>query len=81
MCFWNRHGRERWDLAIAQDFFEKIDPKNLLTGDTALRYRRTVLEPGGSESANDLVKNFLGRPQSMEALQRWMSAEFEAQTH
>jgi len=35
-----------------------------------------VLEPGGSVSANDLVKNFLGRPQSMGALQRWMAAEF-----
>ena len=45
-------------------------------GDAPLRYRRTVLEPGGSVSANDLVKNFLGRPQSMGALQRWMAAEF-----
>jgi thimet oligopeptidase len=40
-----------------------------------------VLELGGSESANGLVKNFLGRPQSMEASQRWMGAEFVAQTH
>jgi thimet oligopeptidase len=70
-----------WDLVIAQDFFAQFDPKNLLAGDTALRYRRTVLEPGGSESANDLVKNFLGRPQSIEALQRWMGAEFEPPTH
>ena len=45
-------------------------------GPAAVRYRRTVLEPGGSVSANDLVKNFLGRPQSMEALKRWMAVEF-----
>jgi thimet oligopeptidase len=38
-----------------------------------------VLEPGGSVSANDLVKNFLGRPQSMGALQRWMAAEFNVE--
>ena len=63
---------------IAEDFFEQFDPQNLLGGDTPMRYRRTVLEPGGSVSANDLVKNFLGRPQSMEALKRWMSAEFVA---
>jgi thimet oligopeptidase len=67
-----------WDKVIAEDFFEQFDPKNLLAGDTPLRYRRTVLEPGGSVSANDLVKNFLGRPQSMEALKRWMGAEFAA---
>jgi len=27
-------------------------------------------------SANDLVKNFLGRAQNMAALQRWMGEEF-----
>ncbi|HWX32135.1 MAG TPA: M3 family metallopeptidase [Steroidobacteraceae bacterium] len=65
-----------WDKVIAEDFFEQFDSKNLLAGDTPHRYRQTVLEPGGSESANDLVKNFLGRPQSMGALQRWVAAEF-----
>jgi thimet oligopeptidase len=67
-----------WDKVIAEDFFEQFDSKNLLAGDTPRRYRQTVLEPGGSESANDLVKNFLGRPQSMGALQRWVAAEFAA---
>jgi thimet oligopeptidase len=70
-----------WDKVIAEDFFEQFDSKNLLAGDTPLRYRRTVLEPGGSVSANDLVKNFLGRPQSMEALQRWMAVEFNPAPH
>jgi thimet oligopeptidase len=42
-----------------------------------MKYRRIVLEPGGSESANDLVKNFLGRPQSMTAFQKWMGEEFD----
>jgi len=36
-----------------------------------------VLEPGGSMSANDLVKNFLGRPQNMVALEKWMGEEFD----
>jgi thimet oligopeptidase len=43
-----------------------------------MRYRRVVLEPGGSMSANDLVKNFLGRPQNITALQHWMAEEFDA---
>jgi thimet oligopeptidase len=37
-----------------------------------------VLEPGGSTSANTLVKNFLGRPQNMLALQKWMAEEFQS---
>jgi thimet oligopeptidase len=68
-----------WDKVIALDFFEQFDSNNLLAGDTPLRYRRTVLEPGGSVSANDLVKNFLGRPQSIDALKRWVGAEFVAE--
>jgi len=67
-----------WDKVIAEDFFLQFDHKNLLAGDAPMRYRRIVLEPGGSMSANDLVKNFLGRPQNMTALQHWMAEEFES---
>jgi thimet oligopeptidase len=67
-----------WDKVIAEDFFLQFDQKDLLAGDAPMRYRRTVLEPGGSMSANDLVKNFLGRPQNITALQRWMAEEFES---
>ncbi len=62
---------------IAEDFFQQFDHTNLLAGDAPMRYRRVVLEPGGSMSANDLVKNFLGRPQNMIALQNWMGEEFD----
>jgi thimet oligopeptidase len=65
-----------WDLVIAQDFFDQFDRNNPLKGDAPARYRRFVLEPGGSVSANDLVKNFLGRPQSISALEHWMGEEF-----
>jgi thimet oligopeptidase len=66
-----------WDKVIAEDFFLQFDHKNLLAGDAPMRYRRVVLEPGGSMSANDLVRNFLGRPQNMTALQHWMAEEFD----
>ena len=65
-----------FDKVIAEDFFVQFDHKNLLAGDAPARYRRLVLEPGGSMSANDLVKNFLGRPHNMAALQKWMAEEF-----
>jgi thimet oligopeptidase len=66
-----------WDKLIAEDFFAQFDPDDPLAGDTSMRYRRLVLEPGGSMSANDLVKGFLGRPQSMKALEQWMNLEFQ----
>ncbi len=66
-----------WDKVIAEDFFVQFDHDNLLAGEAPMRYRHVVLEPGGSMSANDLVKNFLGRPQNMTAFQTWMSEEFE----
>jgi thimet oligopeptidase len=67
-----------WDKVIAEDFFLQFNHDNLLAGEAPMKYRRVVLEPGGSVSANDLVKNFLGRPQNMAAFQRWMGEEFAA---
>lgn len=68
-----------WDKVIAEDFFQQFDQSNLLGGDTPMRYRRMVLEPGGSKSANDLVKDFLGRPQNTAAFQQWMNEEFKGE--
>jgi thimet oligopeptidase len=64
------------DKVIAVDFFSQFDPNNLLSGPVAMRYRRTVLEPGATEPATQLVHNFLGRPQSIDALKTWMNVEF-----
>jgi thimet oligopeptidase len=65
-----------WDKVIAEDFFMQFDHNDLLAGPTPMRYRREVLEPGGSESANNLVENFLGRKQNMAAFEHWMGEEF-----
>ena len=69
-----------WDKVIAEDFFMQFNQENLLAGETPMRYRRVVLEPGGTMSANELVKNFLGRPQNMTAFERWMGEEFSEQS-
>ena len=66
-----------WDKVIAEDFFSQFDRANLLGGEAPMRYRRAVLEPGGSQSANELVRTFLGREQNMSAFQKWMGEEFE----
>ena len=66
-----------WDKVIAEDFFQQFNQKNLLDTAPSTRYRKVVLEPGGSMSANDLVKNFLGRAQNTDAMQKWVGKEFE----
>jgi thimet oligopeptidase len=65
------------DKEIAIDFFAQFDRHNLLDGPTAMRYRHSVLEPGASKPAAELVKDFLGRPENMNALKAWMDEEFE----
>jgi len=65
-----------YDKVIAQDFYSQFNQTNPMVGDAAAKYRKAVLEPGGSVSANDLVKHFLGRPQNTKAFQAWMSQEF-----
>ena len=68
-----------YDKVMALEFFAQFDAKNLIEGPTALRYRREVLEPGGSKPARDLVQAFLGREVSMGALRQWIAREFDAQ--
>jgi thimet oligopeptidase len=64
------------DKVIALDFFSQFDMKNPAGGETAMRYRKTVLEPGGSKAGAELVQGFLGRPQNLEAFKKWMDEEF-----
>jgi len=64
------------DKVIALDFFSQFDKSNLLGGEAAMRYRRMVLEPGGSKPGAELIRDFLGRPQSLDAFKTWMDEEF-----
>jgi thimet oligopeptidase len=66
------------DKVIAIDFFAQFDKRNLLDGPTAMRYRHAVLEPGASKPASELVRDFLGRPQGIDALRNWMNEEFQS---
>ncbi len=65
-----------WDKVIAEDLYAQFDQTNPFAGDAPMRYRREVLEPGGSESANDMVRRFLGRPVNMVAFKQWLGQEF-----
>jgi thimet oligopeptidase len=61
-----------WSLVIAKDLFSRFEENGILDRETAMRYRRCVLEPGGSKKAGDLVQDFLGRPFSFDAFRAWL---------
>jgi thimet oligopeptidase len=67
-----------FDKVIALDFFGQFDRSNLLEGPTAMRYRQAILEPGGSKPGTQLIEDFLGRPQRMDAFAEWVGEEFAA---
>ncbi len=64
------------DKVIAVDFFEKFNAADPIDDPAALRYRRAVINRGATAPAAELVKGFLGRPQSVDALKRWIEVEF-----
>jgi len=57
----------RWSKVIADDLFTRFAKNGLTDPATATRYRKLVLEPGGSKPAAQLVQDFLGRPVSLDA--------------
>jgi thimet oligopeptidase len=65
-----------YDKVIALDFFSQFAKTNLLDDPIAMKYRRTVLDPGGSMPGKDIVQHFLGRSQSTEAFTDWIGEEF-----
>ena len=66
-----------YDKVIALDFFGQFDPADLLGGDAGARYRKTVLEQGGSKPGREMVRDFLGRDEEFSAFTRWLNEEFE----
>jgi thimet oligopeptidase len=61
-----------WSLVIAKDLFGAFQARGLLDPEVARRYRRAILEPGGSRPAAELVREFLGRPHGFDAFEAWL---------
>ena len=64
-----------WSQVIAADMFSEFKKHGLRDREVAGRYRRTVLAPGASRPAADLVEDFLGRPYSFAAFAESLSSE------
>jgi thimet oligopeptidase len=68
-----------FDKVIALDFFGQFDKNDLLGCEAGARYRKMVLEQGGSKPGRELVRDFLGRDEEFAAFERWVNEEFENQ--
>ena len=68
-----------FDKVIALDFFGQFDPNDLLGCDAGARYRKSVLEQGGSKPGREMVRAFLGRDEEFAAFSKWLNEEFENQ--
>jgi thimet oligopeptidase len=64
-----------WSSVIAKDLETEFQKRGYLDRETAMKYRRTVLEPGGSKPAAELVKDFLGREYAFEAYRAWLEKQ------
>ena len=68
-----------FDKVIALDFFAQFDPEDLLGCEAGERYRKTVLDQGGSKPGREMVRDFLGRDEEFAAFSKWLNEEFEEQ--
>jgi thimet oligopeptidase len=66
-----------FDKVIALDFFGQFDAADLLGCNAGARYRKLVLEQGGSKPGREMVRNFLGRDEEFSAFSKWLNEEFD----
>lgn len=62
-----------WSLVIAKDLFGRFESEGVLNPRVARQYRKAILDPGGSRKAAELIKDFLGRPYSLDAYVAWLN--------
>ncbi|MBO9499150.1 MAG: Zn-dependent oligopeptidase [Novosphingobium sp.] len=66
-----------WSKGIALDLFTRFKAAGMHDRATAMAYRHAVLEPGGSKPADQLIRDFLGRDLSTQALRDELAASAE----
>lgn len=50
-----------WSEVIAEDFFSEFEKNGIFNQETGLKFRREVLEKGGTVDEEKMAENFLGR--------------------
>ncbi|WP_136065387.1 oligopeptidase A [Modicisalibacter radicis] len=60
----------KWAEVLSADAYGAFEEAGVFDGDTGMRFRREILEQGGSRDAAELFKTFRGREPSVEPLLR-----------
>jgi thimet oligopeptidase len=68
-----------FDKVIALDFFAQFDSADLLGCEAGSRYRKLVIEQGGSKPGRQMVRDFLGRDEDFRPFSEWLNEEFEGE--
>lgn len=65
--------------AICDELFEEFKkaPGGLLDKEMSRRYRKTILEPGSSKTAEEMVTEFLGRPFTLDAFKARLTTKLD----
>ncbi len=62
-----------WSLVIVKDLAEEIKKGGMMNSELMTKYRKAILEKGGSQKAADMVKEFLGRDTEFKAFENWLN--------
>jgi len=63
-----------WSLVIAKDLLTPFQKKGLMNTEVTYAYRDKILAAGGTKDAADLVRDFLGRPYSFKAFEKYLAS-------
>jgi thimet oligopeptidase len=66
-----------WSLVYGDDMYSRFEEAGPTNPEVGRAYREAILEPGGSEDAEDLLRRFLGREPSNDAFLRRMGLKTE----
>lgn len=64
-----------WSEVIAEDFFGEFKKHGVFNPEIGLKFRRAILEKGGTLDEEKMVENFLGRPANNEPFLRAIGLE------
>lgn len=65
----------QWSLTLAKDIFTRFRQAGLLDKEVSQAYVDTILRPGGTKDANELVEAFLGRKPNLDAYKTWLEGK------